>query len=77
MDLQFIRGEIERMRHHKILRQRREIRDLERAGISTSSAEELLGRMQNKVNGLCAERDWLVGEQRRKYLGTDILQNEN
>lgn len=27
--------------------------------------------MQAKIDGLCAERDWQVGEQRRKYPGTD------
>ena len=52
MDLSFIRGEIEHMRR-QILRQRKEIRDLQRAGIPTLAAEELLGRMQGKVDGLC------------------------
>jgi hypothetical protein len=70
MDLSFIRGEIDQMRR-QILRQRKEIQDLQRAGISTASAEELLGRMQTKVDGLCAERDRLIGEQRRKYPGTN------
>jgi hypothetical protein len=45
------------------------------AGISTTSAEELLGRMQTKVDGLCAERDRLIGEQRRKYPGTNKVIN--
>jgi hypothetical protein len=27
--------------------------------------------MQDKVDGLCEERDRLVGESRRKYAGTD------
>ena len=35
-----------------------------RAGISTKSAEELLTRMQSKVDDLCAERDRLVGQCR-------------
>jgi hypothetical protein len=70
MELTAIRAEIEHMRR-QILRQRREIRDLQRAGIPTSSAEELLGRMQSKVDELCAERDRQLGEQRRKYPGTD------
>jgi hypothetical protein len=48
-----------------------EIRDLQRAGIPTKSAEELLARMQTKVDELCAERDRLVGESRRKYKGKD------
>jgi hypothetical protein len=74
MDLNGIRGEIEQMRR-QILRQRKEIQDLQRAGISILSAEELLGRMQAKVDGLCAERDLLIGEQRRKYPGTNKVIN--
>jgi len=74
MDLSFIRGEIEHMRR-QILRQRKEIRDLQRAGIPTLAAEELLGRMQGKVDGLCVERDRLIGEQRRKYPGTNKVIN--
>jgi len=70
MDLSFIRGEIDQMRR-QIQRQRKEKQDLQRAGISTTSAEELLNRMQTKVDGLCAERDRLIGEQRRKYPGTN------
>jgi hypothetical protein len=54
-----------------IHRQRREIRDLQQAGISTVSAEELLARILTKVDDLCAERDRLVGEGRRKYPGTN------
>jgi len=54
-----------------VLRQRREIRDLQRAGIPTKSAEELLARMLLKVDELCADRDQLVGEQRIKYPGTN------
>ena len=56
MELTAIRAEIEHMRR-KILRQSREIRDLQRAGIRTGLAEELLGRMQSKVDELCAECD--------------------
>ena len=48
----------------QIHRQRREIRDLQRAGIPTGSAEELLARMQTKVDELCAKRDELVGQCR-------------
>jgi hypothetical protein len=70
MEITTIRAEIEHMRR-QILRQRREIRDLQRAGIPTTSAEELLGRMQSKVDELCTERDRQLGEQRRKYPGTD------
>ncbi|MCG2645271.1 MULTISPECIES: hypothetical protein [Bradyrhizobium] len=72
MDLEFIRGDIEQ-RRRQIARQRREILDLQRAGISTKSAEELLARMLNKVDELCAERDRLVGESRRKYEWKDKL----
>ena len=74
MELNFIRGEIEHMRR-QILRQRKEIRDLQREGIHTKSAEELLERMLAKVDGLCAERDRHVGEQRRKYPGTNKVIN--
>jgi len=74
MDLRVIRAEIDQMRR-QIQRQRKEIQDLQRAGISTTSAEELLGRMQAKVDGLCAERDRLIGEQRRKYPGTNKVIN--
>lgn len=66
MDLEFIRGDIEQ-RRRQIVRQRKEILDLQRAGINTKSAEELLARMLSKVDELCAERDRLVGESRRKY----------
>jgi hypothetical protein len=72
MELTATRAEIEHMRR-QILRQRREIRDLQRAGIPTTSAEELLGRMQSKVDELCTERDRQLGERRRKYPGTDKI----
>jgi hypothetical protein len=62
MQLDHIRGEIERMRI-QVLRQRGEIRQLHRAGISTVSAEALLERMLNKIDELCAERDRLKKEQ--------------
>jgi hypothetical protein len=74
MGLDAIRTEIEHMRR-QIQRQRREIRDLQRAGISTASAEELLGRMLAKVDELCVERDRKVGEERRKYPGTNKVIN--
>lgn len=57
-DIDFIRREIEQMRV-QIGRQRREILQLQRAGIATASAEALLERMLNKVDGLCAQRDRL------------------
>ena len=66
MQLSQIRAEIEHMRR-QVARQRKEILDLQRAGISTASADELLERMLAKVDELCAQRDRLVGESRRKY----------
>jgi hypothetical protein len=74
MELQAVRAEIEHMRR-QVLRQRREIQDLQKAGIPTKSAEELLERMLAKVDGLCVERDRQVGEQRRKYPGTNKVIN--
>ena len=61
MGLDHIRSEIERMRT-QVGRQRGEIRQLQRAGISTASAEALLERMLNKIDALCAERDKLKRE---------------
>jgi len=40
-------------------RQRGEIRQLQRAGIPTASAEALLERMLNKIDELCVQRDQL------------------
>ena len=74
MQLEFVRSEIEHMRR-QINRQRGEIRQLQRAGIPTKSAEELLARMLSKVDELCAERDRQVGEARRKYPGTNKVIN--
>jgi hypothetical protein len=74
MQLSSVRAEIEHMRR-QIHRQRREIRDLQRAGIPTSSAEQLLARMLSKVDELCVERDQKVGEERRKYPGTNKVIN--
>jgi hypothetical protein len=62
MRLEFVRSEIERMRV-QVLRQRGEIRQLQRAGIPTASAEALLERMLNKIDDLCAERERLKKEQ--------------
>ena len=70
MDLAFIREDIEQ-RRRQIARQRKEMLDLQRAGISAKPAEELLARMLAKVDELCAERNRLVGESRRKYEGKD------
>jgi hypothetical protein len=61
-DLEFIRGEIERYRI-QVGRQRREILQLQRAGASTASAEVLLQRMLDRLDGMCGERDRLKAEQ--------------
>jgi hypothetical protein len=61
-DIEHIRGEIERMRT-QVHRQRGEIRQLQRAGISTASAEALLDRMLDTIDRLCVERDRLKKEQ--------------
>jgi hypothetical protein len=61
-DIEHIRGEIERMRT-QVHRQRGEIKQLQRAGISTVSADALLDRMLDKIDTLCAERDRLKKEQ--------------
>jgi hypothetical protein len=60
--LEYIRSEIEHMRL-QVSRQRKEILTLQRAGIPTSSAETLLERMLNKIDGLCEQRDKLKAEQ--------------
>ena len=62
MGLDHVRSEIEHMRV-QVGRQRREILQLQRAGISTASAELLLQRMLSKIDGLCAERDRFKKEQ--------------
>jgi hypothetical protein len=69
-DLDFVRREIEHMRV-QVGRQRKEILQLQRAGISTASAELLLGRMHSKIDDLCAQRDRLKKEQpaERRVLG--------
>jgi hypothetical protein len=61
MQLDQLRSEIERMRV-QVHRQRGEIRQLQRAGISTASAEALLERMLTNIDGMCAERDRLKKE---------------
>jgi hypothetical protein len=72
MQLDFVRREIERMRA-QVHRQRGEIRQLQRADISTAAAEALLERMLDKIDELCAERDKLKKDQpgptRGKVLG--------
>ncbi|MCA1510513.1 hypothetical protein [Bradyrhizobium sp. NBAIM01] len=56
--LEYLRSEIEHMRR-QIGRQQKEIQSLKRAGLSTASAENLLSRIQAKVDGLCDQRDQL------------------
>ena len=59
------------MRIH-VGRQRKEILQLQRAGIPTASAEDLLQRMLDKIDVLCSERDRLKAEVPRptgKVLG--------
>ena len=72
MQLDSIRGEIQRMRT-QVHRQRGDIRKLQRAGISTASVDAFLERMLNKIDELCAERDKLKKDQpgptRGKVLG--------
>ena len=62
MGLDRVRSEIEHMRV-QVGRQRKGILQLQRAGISTASAELLLGRMHAKIDDLCAERERLKKEQ--------------
>jgi hypothetical protein len=62
MQLDYVRREIEHMRT-QVHRQRGEMRQLQRAGIPTGSAEALLDRMLKKIDELCAERDRLKKQQ--------------
>jgi hypothetical protein len=62
MGIEHVRSEIEHMRI-QVGRQRREILQLQRAGLSTAAAELLLGRMRAKIDDLSAERERLKGEQ--------------
>jgi hypothetical protein len=61
MQLETIRSEIERMRA-QVGRQRKEILQLQRAGIPTGPADALLQRMLDRIDGLCIERDRLKKE---------------
>jgi hypothetical protein len=69
-DIDFICAEIERMRI-QVGRQRREILQLQRAGIPTASADALLQRMLDKIDSLCTERDRLRAQmpRERRVLG--------
>jgi hypothetical protein len=51
----------------QVHRQRGEIRQLQRAGIITASAEALLERMLTNIDRMCAERDKLKKEQGRAH----------
>ncbi len=70
MQLDALRRDIA-YRRQQILRQRREILELQRLGISSKSAEELLERMLNKVDELCAERTRLWAAEQPTYSGTN------
>jgi hypothetical protein len=65
-DIDFIRGEIQRTRL-QVLRHRNEIMQLQRAGVSSTSAEALLDRMLTKIDDLCDERDRLKTEQQHPH----------
>jgi hypothetical protein len=69
MQLDALRRDIA-YRRQQISRQRREILELPRLGLSSRSAEELLQRMLDKVDQLCAERDRLWVAEQRTYPGT-------
>ncbi|MEH2589946.1 hypothetical protein [Bradyrhizobium sp. AZCC 1721] len=60
--IDFYRAEIDHMQV-QVGRQHKEILQLQRAGISTASAELLLTRMLAKIEGLCTEWDLLKAEQ--------------
>jgi hypothetical protein len=71
-DIEFVRSEIEHMRS-PVSRQRKEILQLQGAGLATASAEALLGRMLAKIDDLCVQRDELKkhppGTTKGKVLG--------
>ncbi|WP_024508396.1 hypothetical protein [Bradyrhizobium sp. ARR65] len=58
MKLHWVQNEIAQLRR-AICAQEREIATLQRAGVSTASAELLLARLRAKVDDLCRERDAL------------------
>jgi hypothetical protein len=70
MDLEGVRKDIEHMRV-QVGRQRKEMLQLQRAGVSTAAAEALLQRMLNKIDELCLKRDKLKRQepQTRRVLG--------
>ncbi|MBI5320793.1 hypothetical protein [Bradyrhizobium sp.] len=60
-DIGFVRSEIERLRV-QLAGQRREILQLQKAGISTAAAEALLQRLLDRIDALCVQRDRLKAE---------------
>jgi hypothetical protein len=67
-DIDSILAEIERYRS-QVVRQRKEILQLQRAGISTAAAERLLKRMLAKIDTLRTQRNKLKAEQRARTKG--------
>jgi phage shock protein A len=60
----------------QIKRQQNDIQDLQRAGISTKSAIELLERMHTKVDEMISERNRLNGEallSRKTYVSGKVI----
>ena len=76
MRLDEVRSQIERMRD-QAARQRREILRFQRAGIFTLSAEDLLQRMLDTIDGLCAERDRLKQFPRKEMSSGAELQRHD
>jgi hypothetical protein len=68
VQLDDVRSEIKRMRT-QVGKQRREILELQRAGIPSAAAEILLQRMLEKIDSLCAQRDKLKAEQKHPMEG--------
>lgn len=75
-DLDYIRAEIERMRV-QVGRQRKEILQLQRAGISTAAADALLQRMLDKIDGLCEERERKKAELPKEPRKAKVLGGRN
>jgi predicted ribosome quality control (RQC) complex YloA/Tae2 family protein len=65
--IDYLRTEIERMRN-QVLRQKKEIRQLQDAGINSTAAEALLARMRANIDNLCSERDRLKKEEPRPHV---------
>jgi hypothetical protein len=54
-------------------RQRREILQLQRAGIPTVLADALLQRMLDKIDGLCGKRDKMKAERTKGTRKAKVL----